>query len=73
MSALSLLKAIYSKPYAVIFIAAAALSAHGLFIAAHQLGHITAWIAWAYVLIVTCSPFPPIGHGAALACATGPA
>jgi hypothetical protein len=52
MNGTALLKSVYSRPYAVIFIAAAALSAHGLFVAAHVLAHIPAWLAWAYVLIV---------------------
>lgn len=46
------LKAVYERPYVVIFSAAVALSAHGLFTAAAQLGRIPPWLAWLYVLIV---------------------
>jgi hypothetical protein len=45
-------KQLYTRPYVVIFAASVALSAHGLFTAAVQLGRIVAWLAWLYVLIV---------------------
>jgi hypothetical protein len=44
--------AVYRRPYVVIFAAAAGLSAHGLYAAATQLGHIPPRLAWSYVLIV---------------------
>jgi hypothetical protein len=43
---------VYNRPYVVIFAAAVALSAHGLFTAAVNLGRIPEWLAWSYVLIV---------------------
>jgi hypothetical protein len=43
---------VYNRPYVVIFAAAVALSAHGLFTAAVNLGRIPQWLAWSYVLIV---------------------
>jgi hypothetical protein len=46
------LKSLYERPYVVIFAAAVALSAHGLFTAAVNLGRIPEWLAWSYVLIV---------------------
>lgn len=46
------LKALYERPYVVIFAAAVGLSAHGLYAAAVHLGRIPSWLAWAYVLIV---------------------
>lgn len=52
MSAKRALSGVYQRPYVVIFVAAAGLSAHGLYTAAVQLGHIPAWLAWSYVLIV---------------------
>jgi hypothetical protein len=46
------LKSIYERPYRTIFAAAAAMSAHGLYTAAVELGHIPWFLAWSYVLIV---------------------
>jgi hypothetical protein len=46
------LTGLYTHPYRVIFAAAVALSAHGLFTAAVTLGRIPEWLAWSYVLIV---------------------
>jgi hypothetical protein len=43
---------VYERPYVVIFAAAAAMSAHGLYTAAVELGHIPPLLAWSYVLIV---------------------
>jgi hypothetical protein len=45
-------KSIYERPYRTIFAAAAAMSAHGLYTAAVNLGHIPWFLAWSYVLIV---------------------
>lgn len=45
-------KGAYERPYVVIFAAAAAMSAHGLYTAAVELGRIPPWLAWSYVLIV---------------------
>lgn len=52
MSAKRLLAQVYRRPYVVIFAAAAGLSAHGLYTAAVELGHIPGWLAWSYVAIV---------------------
>jgi hypothetical protein len=49
---MSALKALYERPYAVVFVAAVILSAHGLFLAATQLARINPWIAGLYILIV---------------------
>jgi hypothetical protein len=45
-------KGIYERPYLLIFLCAAMLSAHGLHESAHKIGRIPAELAWLFIVII---------------------